>query len=44
MKKTYFNPEMEVIKIETQGMLAMSKFDTPIEEPLSRGVDDDWEL
>ncbi|MCR5713127.1 MAG: hypothetical protein K6G46_11870 [Prevotella sp.] len=35
MKKQYINPSMEVVKIETQGILAMSKVGE-ITEPLSR--------
>ena len=35
MKKKYFSPEMQVVKIETQGMLALSAgYDSdPITDP-----------
>ena len=35
MKKTYKNPEMEIVKIQTTGMLAMSKIGE-VTDPLVR--------
>ena len=50
MKKTYINPEMEIVKIATQQMLAGSSFDidptvevTDEGSLLSRGYDFDDE-
>ena len=34
MKKTYKNPELEVIKIQTQQMLAASDVEVPIDNTL----------
>lgn len=42
MKKTYINPEMEIVKIETNQMLAGSDVNTSNSEPTkwgSRGYD-----
>lgn len=32
MKKTYINPEMEIIKVATQQMLASSDVNAPIDD------------
>ena len=45
MKKTYINPQIEVVKIQTQLMLATSPGDAHNVEPEeygSRGDDFDW--
>ena len=51
MKKTYINPSIEVVRIQTVGMLANSltmgvhsdKAVTDINDLLGRGDDGDWE-
>lgn len=48
MKKAYINPEMEIIKIGTQQMLADSKMGygdptNTIDAPSLDWEDDDWE-
>ena len=51
MKKTYINPEMEIVKIQTMQMLAASQFDVNNEVPDEYGSrkgsfdfddDEDW--
>ena len=46
MKKTYINPEMEIVKIATQQMLASSDVDAHDSEPEEYGAPllegDEW--
>ncbi len=42
MKKTYINPTMEIVKIQTMGMLAMSKIGE-VTDPLAREEDEGYE-
>ncbi len=41
MKKKYVIPEIEVVKMETEGVMMAESFNPPIEERPDGGLDDD---
>ncbi|MBQ9203094.1 MAG: hypothetical protein IJ155_02505 [Prevotella sp.] len=43
MKKTYINPEIEVVKLATQQMLAMSVSETEVDGNKALGRDFDFD-
>lgn len=41
MKKTYNTPSIEVIRIEAQQIICMSKLENPVTDPLAPSLTDD---